>query len=64
VNECPSVTCHENATCINTEGSYRCQCKSGFVGDGVNNCIGKLPFEIFLYENVCKTPLRNWKKIL
>ena len=42
-NECDSenVTCHENAECFNTEGSYKCICRPGFTGDGLINCTGK-----------------------
>ena len=36
INECLNVTCGENAECLNTEGTYSCQCKSGFTGDGYN----------------------------
>ena len=38
VNECTEGTdnCHENATCINTFGSFECTCIAGFSGDGVN----------------------------
>jgi hypothetical protein len=31
------VTCGENAECLNTEGSYSCGCKSGFIRTG-DNC--------------------------
>ena len=36
INECHnnSSGCHENAICINTDGSYTCQCKDGYVGNG------------------------------
>ena len=30
------MTCGDNAECLNTEGTYSCQCKSGFAGDGYN----------------------------
>ena len=43
-NECDNEnnnTCHENAQCINTEGSFTCSCKPGYTGDGVN-CTSKL----------------------
>ena len=38
IDECTSGndTCHINATCINTAGSYDCECLSGFMGDGFN----------------------------
>lgn len=28
--------CDENASCLNTQGSYQCQCNEGFTGDGFN----------------------------
>ncbi|XP_013396177.1 signal peptide, CUB and EGF-like domain-containing protein 1 isoform X2 [Lingula anatina] len=36
VNECKTVPnlCSSNASCINTFGSYKCECKPGFNGDG------------------------------
>ena len=48
VNECLSMSknsCHYHATCVNTIGSYNCECKHGYFGDGVESCI----------ENVCIT---------
>ncbi|XP_038069380.1 fibrillin-1-like isoform X2 [Patiria miniata] len=35
-NECEEGTflCHRDAACVNTAGSYRCECKEGFAGDG------------------------------
>jgi len=37
VDECADGTddCDVNATCMNTEGSYTCECNSGYSGDGV-----------------------------
>ena len=42
VNECLLLEskCHTNASCTNTDGSYRCGCYSGFFGDGFN-CTSK-----------------------
>ena len=41
IDECDekSDKCSKNATCIDTKGSYKCQCKHGFHGDGYN-CTG------------------------
>ena len=44
INECGSNdlnNCHENAQCINTEGSFTCSCNPGYTGDGVA-CTSKL----------------------
>ncbi|KAI5704557.1 hypothetical protein M8J75_006637 [Diaphorina citri] len=30
--------CHKDAKCTNTHGSYSCQCKRGFHGDGKTSC--------------------------
>ncbi|PSN57394.1 Multiple epidermal growth factor-like domains protein 8 [Blattella germanica] len=44
--QCPDVDecdlglhdCHEEAVCTNTHGSYSCQCKRGYIGDGKRTC--------------------------
>ena len=36
-----SHNCSENATCTNTEGSFNCSCKPGYIGNG-HNCSGWL----------------------
>ena len=42
LDECTdgSHSCHENAVCINTEGSFTCSCRHGYVGNGYN-CTGE-----------------------
>ena len=42
-NECNMARspCDLNANCINSDGSFQCECKSGFTGDGFR-CIGGL----------------------
>ena len=43
VDECKNVTlnnCNENADCLDSEGSFRCTCREGYAGSGVD-CQGK-----------------------
>ena len=32
INECKGKPCQNGATCVNTFGSYRCRCASGYNG--------------------------------
>ena len=43
LDECDfnASTCHSNARCSNTIGSYHCNCDTGFIGDGFN-CTGNV----------------------
>ena len=38
VDECQSSPCHADAGCSNGPGSFRCQCRPGFHGDGFALC--------------------------
>lgn len=43
INECESGvnSCHSNAVCANTDGSYTCSCdKEGYRGNGKDECDG------------------------
>ena len=41
INECLSNPCHLNASCIDNEGSFHCQCNDGFSGDGISSCASR-----------------------
>ena len=34
IDECLNVSCHVNADCLDSPGSYICRCKTGFNGNG------------------------------
>lgn len=55
-NECESGTplCDENAFCINTDGSFYCNCHTGYSGSGdIGNCYGILTLcAIFLWRGI------------
>ena len=50
INECTKLPsfCHRNANCTNANGSYSCQCLTGYSGDGKVDCTG-----IVLLCNYC-----------
>lgn len=41
-DECTSNVhqCKPNADCVNVDGSYQCNCKPGYTGDGLISCGG------------------------
>ena len=43
IDECVTGphNCNENANCTNTNGSFTCQCKEGYTGDGIE-CEGMI----------------------
>ena len=53
IDECTENldNCHEKADCTDLEGSFRCTCKSGYEGDGVDSCNGKFDFGGALRHN-------------
>ena len=40
IDECTTAVqkCHGVANCYNNEGSFTCECREGYTGDGVSNC--------------------------
>ena len=49
--ECATVPgpCDANAACTNTDGSYKCTCKNGYIGNGMF-CSGKARIEEMFIE--------------
>ena len=49
VDECANDAddCDDGAhfECSNTDGSFECNCSSGYVMDGGGNCVGELDFK-------------------
>ena len=50
IDECTTglAKCHQQASCINYDGSYVCECNSGYVGDGKTSCLRLLEGKEFL----------------
>ena len=46
--------CHKDARCVNEVGSFRCECKPGYEGNG-KTCIGIYP--VFLLQVVFPCPM-------
>ena len=49
-NECNNEednNCHQNAICINTNGSFTCQCQNGYTGNGIT-CNDKWQYNAWL----------------
>ncbi|KAL9954033.1 hypothetical protein ACROYT_G041521 [Oculina patagonica] len=40
IDECATAThnCHGVANCYNNEGSFTCECRGGYIGDGIISC--------------------------
>ena len=34
IDECVSSPCHPNATCTNENGTFTCECDTGYTGNG------------------------------
>ena len=77
INECLTIApnCSHNAQCVDTLGSYQCQCTNGYAGDGYD-CTGKVlgyyhttfiqlqaqlwSVIIIIYAHLLRTLLRMW----
>ena len=52
LDECQAFpnSCHLNAECLNTQGSYSCRCRPGYQGDGLN-CTCEFSFLFSFYSS-------------
>ena len=54
IDECVSNPCHPNATCANKNGTFTCECDTGYMGDGFT-CQGILLSQCaFIYHTVVR----------
>ena len=51
-NECLTAVCPSNAQCVNTVGSWKCECLDGFTKQA-GQCLGRIDFLLWLmpYKN-------------
>ena len=48
--------CHQNSTCVNSEGSYNCTCNSGYFGNGKTCEVGACSDDICSLNEECVSP--------
>ena len=54
VNECDTSNGNCNQTCINTEGSYNCNCSDGYViASNGYDCLSMYLFYLSIYVCLC-----------
>ena len=44
-----STDCHTNATCLDRDGGYDCECNDGYTGNGTH-CEGTVTFNLELFQ--------------
>lgn len=51
INECVSSPCYNNGSCINTQGSYNCECVEGWQDENCHKGTRWFPFYSFMNSN-------------
>ena len=51
IDECAEEddNCHSNAICTNLPGNFSCDCQLGYMGDGIESCIGTYKYLFVLF---------------
>lgn len=52
INECANFPCGKNAYCVNTAGTFYCECESGYLGDPFAECRG-ISYLFIHYLTLC-----------
>ena len=65
INECANNPCQNGATCVNLQGSYRCDCKSGYSGSNCEtgnyrNCLSRVRISNVKHSNEVKWRISNF----
>lgn len=60
INECLDNICDENSNCINTGGSFLCECKAGFYGNGTTCAEGSCSDELCPANERCISSMSNF----
>lgn len=58
IDECQPGRCHQNAVCINTQGSFLCQCQPGYSGNGIYCSSGDLSNQMMCFCRFKRFSLR------
>ena len=64
-NECTLAihNCHNNAACLNTNGSFACSCNTGYSGNGVK-CEGEETLSIIMNIQMNDSSCLMWQGII
>ena len=63
INECTNNPCQNGAACVNLQGSYRCDCKSGYSGNNCEIGIRQRTALVAIYRNGSDNAKHSRKKL-